>query len=349
MKLAKGELAQFINKPPGAFLGAVFSGKDRSLVLEQATRLARSLVPDITDPFNVSQLTETDIESDSAKLEDELCALSLMGGRRLIRLKFFNEKASLDKIVAETLKSHAGGNLNKDAFIIIETGALGSDSALRKLCDADKHIAYVPIYEEETGDIIRIARAILAENKVSVSTAAMDIFTKALPKEHGIALQEIERLICFIGPGSGKTLNENEILDFLGVEPEGSFFKAALDAFGGRLKGAQAGLRRAFAEGEPAVMALRALSQHYNKLRQFKVLIESGTPIKQASKMTGVFWKDEDEFSRQARAWRQNALDSLAKDIVETDIQCKSTGMPDLLLAERLFLQVAGRASKFGL
>jgi DNA polymerase-3 subunit delta len=349
MKLAKAELNHFVNNPPGQYLAAVFSGKDRALVREQATRLAKILVPDINDPFNVSQLTETDIDSDAAILEDELCALSLMGGRRLIRLKFFNEKATLDRIVATTLKSHAAGDLNREAFLILECGAFAGDSALRKLCESDKHIAYVPIYEEEAGDIIRLTRAKLAADKVSLTTAAMDIFIKALPKEHGIALQEIERLICFIGPNSNKTLNETEILDFLGGEPEGSFFKASLDAFGGRLKGAQAGIRRAFAEGEPAVMAIRAISLHYNRLRQFKSLLETGTPLKQAARIAGIFWKDEDEYARQARAWRQNALDALASDIVETDIQCKSTGMPDLLLAERLYLQIAGRAAKFGL
>jgi DNA polymerase-3 subunit delta len=350
MKLSKrAEVDAFFKAPPAHMTGALIYGKDRSQVLERSTDLAKRIVPDINDPFNVSLLTETDIESDPARLEGELQSLSLMGGKRLIRLKFFTEKASLDKTVAALLKNHAAGEYNRDAFIIVEAGGLGGDSALRRLADADKNLASIACYEDETGDIIRMAREALSANGVSLSTGAMDIFAQRLPKERGIAHQEIERLILFIGPGSHKTLTETELNDFLGVEPEASLFKAASDAFGGRMKPAQSGLRRAFAEGESGPDAVRALSQHYNKIRTLKTLLQKGMGSKEATQAAGVFWKDENDMLRQAQVWNFDVLDGLAKDIVETDKQCKSTGMPDLLLAERLYMQVAGKAARAGL
>ncbi|HVZ28765.1 MAG TPA: DNA polymerase III subunit delta [Asticcacaulis sp.] len=350
MKLSKrAEVDAFFKAPPTHMTGALIYGKDRSQVLERSTDLAKRIVPDINDPFNVSLLTETDIEGDPARLEGELQSLSLMGGKRLIRLKFFTEKASLDKAVAALLKNHAAGEYNHDAFIIVEAGGLGGDSALRRLADADKNLASIACYEDETGDIIRMAREALAANGVSLSTGAMDIFAQRLPKERGIAHQEIERLILFIGPGSHKTLTETELADFLGVEPEASLFKAASDAFGGRMKPAQAGLRRAFAEGESGPDAVRALSQHCNKIRMLKTLMQKGMGSKEAARAAGVFWKDENDMLRQAQAWHFELLDGLAKDMVETDKQCKSTGMPDLLLAERLYMQVAGKAARAGL
>ncbi|HEX7798702.1 MAG TPA: DNA polymerase III subunit delta, partial [Asticcacaulis sp.] len=318
MKLAKrAEIDAFFAKPPSAVLGALIYGKDRSQVIERATGLAKQIVPDINDPFNVSVLTDSDIDADPARLEGELQALSMMGGRRLVRLKFFSEKASLDKAVAAALKAHAAGEFNRDAFIVIEAGALGGDSALRRLADADKALVSVACYEDETGDVVRMARETLSANGVALTTAAMDIFAQRLPKERGIARQEIERLILFIGPGSHKTLNETELLDFLGVEPEASLFKAAQDAFGGRMKPAQAGLRRAFAEGEGGADALRALSLHYNKLKLLKSLLEKGMGTKEAARAAGVFWKDENDLLRQAQAWRFDALDALAADLIE--------------------------------
>lgn len=353
MKLAKrAEVDAFFRQPPAHMTGALIYGKDRSQILERSTVLARQIVPDINDPFNVSLLTETDIEGDLGRLEGELQSLSLMGGRRLIRLKFFTEKATLDKSVAQILKNHAAGEYNRDAFIIVEAGSLGGDSSLRRLADGDKNLASIACYEDETGDIVRMARETLSENGVSLSTGAMDMFAQRLPKERGIARQEIERLILFIGPGSHKTLTETELLDFLGVEPEASLFKAASDAFGGRMKAAQAGLRRAFAEGEGGADAIRALSTHYNKVKLLKGLIQKGMGSKEAARAAGVFWKDEDDMLRQARAWSfdgPNGLDALARDIVETDKSCKSTGMPDLLIAERLYMQIAGKASRAGL
>lgn len=350
MKLAKrAEIDAFFAKPPANMVGVLVYGKDRSQVIERCTALAKRIVPDITDPFNVSLITDTDIEGDAGRLEGELQSLSLMGGKRLVRLKFFSEKAVLDKAVAASLKAHAAGDFNRDAFIIIEAGGLGSDSALRRLADADKNLASIACYEDETGDIVRMAREALAADGVSLSSAAMDIFAQRLPKERGIARQEIERLILFIGPGSHKTLNEVELQEFLGVEPEASLFKAATDAFGGRMKAAQAGLRRAFAEGESGPDAMRAISLQYNKLKLLKSMLEKGLGTKEATRNAGVFWKDEDDMLRQARAWNFGTLDALARDLIDADKQCKSTGMPDLLIAERLYLQIAGRANRAGL
>ncbi|MEI9903200.1 MAG: hypothetical protein WDN06_03920 [Asticcacaulis sp.] len=108
-----------------------------------------------------------------------------------------------------------------------------------RLADADKNLASIACYEDETGDVIRMAREALGQNGVALTSAAMDIFAQRLPKERGIAHQEIERLILFIGPGSHQTLTETDLQDFLGVEPEASLFKAAFDAFGGRMKQAR--------------------------------------------------------------------------------------------------------------
>ncbi len=127
-----------------------------------------------------------------------------------------------------------------------------------------------------------MAREALAQNGVALSNAAMDIFAQRLPKERGIAHQEIERLILFIGPGSHHTLTETDLADFLGVEPEASLFKAAFDAFGGRMRQAQAGLRRAFAEGEGGADAMRALSGHYNKIKLLKSLLQKGMGTKES-------------------------------------------------------------------
>jgi len=350
MKLAKkAEIDAFFARPSPSVLGALIYGKDRSQVIERATVLARQIVSDINDPFNVSVLTDSDIEADPARLEGELQALSMMGGRRLVRLKFFSEKGALDKAVAATLKQHAAGEFNPDAFIVIEAGGLGADSALRRLADGDKGLVSIACYEDETGDIVRMARETLSANGVALTTAAMDIFAQRLPKERGIARQEIERLILFIGPNSHKTLNEIELLDFLGVEPEASLFRAAQDAFGGRMKPAQAGLRRAFAEGEGGADAMRALSLHYNKVRLLKSLLQKGMGTKEAARAAGVFWKDENDLLRQAQAWNFETLDALAGDMIEADKACKSTGMPDLLVSERLYLQIAGKAARAGL
>ncbi len=350
MILAKRpEIDRFLARPDPAIRAVVIHGKDRSGVSERAIVLCKTVTPDLNDPFNVSSLTDSDIDGDEARLEEALTALSMMGGRRLVRVRLGSEKPSIDKMLAAALKVHADGGYNPDALLVIEAGALGRDSALRKAAEAGKGSAAIVCYEDETGDVARMTREALAMDKVGLTSDALDRFVSRLPRERGLMRQEIERLALYIGPGSGRSIDVDELEKHLGVEPDASLQDAALQAFGGRAAPAQSGLRRALAEGESSVMAVRQAAIHLAKLRRINVLQESGAGAKEAAKSAGVFWKQEAEMLRQARAWRLEDLDTVLDSINTADVATKTTGMPDQLIAERLLLEIAARARRMGL
>lgn len=344
------DIERFLKGPPAEIRAVLIYGKDRGQVRERADALAKVATARPDDPFDVALLTDSDIEADPARLEGELAAQSMMGGRRLVRLRLSTEKAAPDKQAAETLKAHAAGELNPDAFFLIEAGALGRDSALRAAAEKDKTAAVaIPCYEDEVGDFARFTREALARDGVSLTQEALDLFVSRLPAERGVARQEIERLILYLGPGSGAAGRPEDLTDFLGVEPEASLADAAQDAFGARLKAAQAGLRRAAQEGESGPAAVRAVGMHLARLRRILTLHAAGAGLAEAAKSSGVFWKNEREMLRQARAWTLPALDELQPQVLEADLACKTAGSPDHLISERLALTVAGRARKLGL
>ena len=345
----KAEVERFLGHPPPEVRICLIHGRDRGGVRERADGLAARIVPRPDDPFDVALLTETDLDNDPAKLMDELAAMSLMGGRRLVRLKLTGERVGPDKQAAEALKAHAEGTLNPDAFFLIEAGALDRTSALRKAAESSKQAVAIPVYEDEIGDVSRYVREALSADKVGLTSEALDMFVARLPKERGVMRQEIERLVLYHGPGSGKTANPSDLTDHLGVEPEASLFDAASDAFGGKVKEAQSALRRARAEGEGGPAAVRALSQHLMRLRRAMTLMSTGMGPQEAAKAVGVFWKQEREFLRQARAWKLSDLDMLQPELLDADRACKSTGSPDGLIAERMALSIAARARRRGL
>lgn len=350
MILAKRpEVDRFLKSPDKGIRAAVIHGKDRSGVAERAEILCRAITPDLNDPFNVSLLTDSDIDGDAMRLDEALTALSMIGGRRLVRVRLGAEKASIDKLLAAALKTHAEGGYNPDAMLVIEAGALGRDSALRKAAEASKEAVGIACYEDETGDVARMTREALSADKVGLTSDALDRFVSRLPRERGLMRQEIERLALYIGPGSGRTIDIEELEAHLGVEPDASLQDAALQAFGGRPAPAQAGLRRAFAEGESPVMAVRQASIHLGKLRRISVLQSNGAGAKEAAKSAGVFWKQEAEMLRQARSWRLDDLDRVLDSVNAADIATKTTGSPDQLIAERLILEISARARRLGL
>lgn len=343
------DIERFLAQPARGIRIALIWGRDRWVVRERADRLAKAVTEDPSDPFNVSLLTETDVDGDSAKLADELSAQSLMGGRRLVRLKLTGEKASIDRAAAEAVKQHAEGAHNPDAFFIIEAGALGRDSALRKAAEKAEAAAAIPCYEDEPGDVARLVREALAADKMSLNAEALELFVARLPRERGVARQEIERLTLFLGPGSGVVATAADLTAFLGVEPDASLAEAAQDAFGGKLAAAHAGLRRAAAEGEAGPAAVRAMSMHLGRLRRIVTLAKTGAGLAEAAKASGVFWRNEREVLRQARAWSLEHLDKLQPEVLDADRACKQTGSPDGLISERLALTIAGRARRLGL
>jgi DNA polymerase-3 subunit delta len=343
------DIDRFLKGPDRAIRVALIYGADLGVVRERARALASAITPKPDDPFDAALLNEGDIEAEPGRLEGELMAYSMMGGRRLVRLRLGGDRVGPDRLAAEALAEHAAGKFNPDAFFIIEAGALGRDSQTRKVAEKTDGCAVIPCYEDEIGDLKIFTREALAEDKLALTTEAMDLFVSRLPHERGVARQEMERLALFLGPGSGRVASAKDLDDFLGVEPEVSLAEAANDAFGGRLAAAHAGLRRAAQEGEVGVVAVRAMGLHLGKLRRALALQRSGASPQEAAKASGVFWKAEREFMRQARVWTAPELDRLQADILAADLACKQTGSPDRLLAERLALTVAGRARRLGL
>jgi len=341
------DVERFLKGPDSGVRAALIYGRDRGGVRERADKLASVVTANPDDPFDTALLN--DDELGDGRLEGELAAISMMGGRRLVRVRFTGEKAAPDKTAAEALTAHAEGRLNPDAFLLIEAGALGRDSALRKVAEKVAACATIPCYDDEPGDVARLVRESLAGDKVGLDSQALELFVSRLPRERGVARQEMERLALWLGPGSGRIATPADLEDFLGVEPEASLTDAATDAFGGKLAAAQAGLRRAAAEGEGGPAAVRAMGMHLARLRRILTLAGNGASLAEAAKASGVFWKNEREMLRQARAWTLEHLLALHPEVLAADMACKTAGAPDDLLAERLALTIAGRARRLGL
>ena len=273
----------------------------------------------------------------------------MLGGRRLVRLRLVDGGVRSERTAAEALAAHLEGRLNPDAFFLIEAGRLRRDAAMRRAAEKAEACAVIPCYEDEVGDLARFTRQALAAEGLGLTAEALDLFVSRLPHERGVARQEIERLIMFLGPGSGQTAGPKDLIDFLGVEPEASLAEAASDAFGGRLGAAQVGLRRAAREGQGGAPAVRFMGLHLARLRRIAVSQHAGASLAEAIKGAQVFWKIEREVTRQARAWTLADIDALQPELLTADIACKTTGSPDELIAERLALAIAGRARRLGL
>jgi len=343
------DIDRFLAGPGKAIRAAVIHGRDLGVVRERGQSLLLAVADRPDDPFDVALLTEADITSDPGRLEGELMAYSMMGGRRVVRLRLGADKGAADRLAAEALAAHLDGRFNPGAFFLIEAGALGRDSALRRAAEAAQACGAIACYEDEPGDLARFTREALAADHLALTSEALERFVTRLPRERGVARREIERLILFLGPGRQGAAGLADLQGFFGVEPDASLSDAAIDAFGGRPGAAHAGLRRAAQDGESGVSAVRALGVHLGRLRRIAVLQRGCAGVQAAVKASGVFWKSEREVGRQAQAWSLGDLDRIQAALLAADRACKQSGSPDQLLAERLAITIADRARRLGL
>ena len=126
MKVAPRDLGRFLRTAEASVAAVLFYGPDQGLVRERAVELITRLAGDVRDPFRVAELTPAQLKEDPVRLADEAAALSLSGGRRVLRLREAGDglTQALAELLAETVPA---------AFLVLEAGELGPRSSLRGL------------------------------------------------------------------------------------------------------------------------------------------------------------------------------------------------------------------------
>lgn len=311
---------------------ALFYGPDAGLARERATELAKSIVPDLNDPFNVADLSEPD----AARLLDEMAAQSLMGGRRLVRVK--DGADALTPALQNLFANLPPG----DSFLIVEAGELRPTSPLRKICEASEVAAAIPCYVADERDLAKWCAEQLTAHKVTATPDALSLLASSLADDRGVARQEVEKLITY---ANGKKLEYEDILAVVADSGEAQFDEPAWAAAEGDLKALDRSLDRLFAEGTSPVPILRAANRHFLRLLE---VTGSSAPIGVALEglKPPIFWKDKDRFRRQAERWRAPQLQKALIRLHEAEANCKKTGLRDTTMAARALMSLCAQAAK---
>ena len=138
------EFERFAENPAERFRVFVLYGPDRGLVSERATLIASKTGIDPSDAFASLKLTAADLQGDPGRLLDEVNAIGLFGGEKLVWVKSAaNEKALVDalQILAD--------NPPDASFLIIEAGDLKKGTGLRKIAEPSRAIAAIPCYADD--------------------------------------------------------------------------------------------------------------------------------------------------------------------------------------------------------
>ncbi len=342
VKLAARDITANITKLNPAFRAVLIFGADEGQVRETAKKLASQIVEDLNDPFNMVKPTAQSITDDPAQLCDELNAMSMMGGRRVVWLDIRGERmgASLNDAIKNAVDNQQGDNL-----LIVSADNLKADNALRKFFEKSKTSAAMARYGDEGRDIGALITEIMTAHQLSIDNDARGFLCSVLGNDRAISRGEIEKLALYKGVGNG-AVSLKDVKDVVGDNAAFSLDQIADSVLGGQVANLDTLLDRAEVNGEAGVAVLFSIRYRLLRLHYVKGLVEEGFSVDEATKKLRpmLFWKDKDRFMAQLRIWTRRQLSDLMEQLSEVEFQCKSTGYPVETITKRFCLSTAVRA-----
>ena len=340
MKIAPAQADRFVGNPGPDCVAVLVYGPDSGLVRERARKLASTVVEDLADPFRVTEIAAPALREDPAKLADEACAMSLMGGRRVVRLRDAGDAA------AAALEDVLSTASSADVLVVAEAGDLNPRSKLRKLFEGAENGAAVACYMDDERSLSEVIRETLGQSGLAVSPDAMAFLADHLGSDRMLSRMELEKLATYALGGNQVTLEDAEAVvgDGAAIALEDISFSTA----DGNVAALDRALGLAFDEGTNAVAVVRAAQRHFQRLHRAAGAVAGGATPDQAVKALRppVFFKRARAFRSQLQNWSAPRLSGALTALTEAEIACKTTGIPAEAACRRALLALARQAAR---
>jgi DNA polymerase-3 subunit delta len=312
-------------------------GPDTGLARERADILAQTVCPDLKDPFRVADLNGAALAADPARLADEAAQMSLIGGRRVIRVHDAADR--LAALFAGFLDTAPG-----DGFIVVEAGDLPGSSTLRRAFDNSPRAAAIGCYPDTPRDRAALIRDTLRAHRITASAEATQYLIDHLGSDRQLTRAELEKLVLYAGEGSQIELDDVRISvgDSAALATEDAIMAAAE----GDIGKVDRVLDRVFQEGESAVSVVRAMLRHLHRLHLLAARLTAAVTIAEVMRMARppIFYRQEDSFKRQLALWNEAELRVQLDRITQAELHMKLTGLPSETVCRQAMLAVAQAA-----
>jgi DNA polymerase-3 subunit delta len=231
-----------------------------------------------------------------------------------------------------------------DALIILEGGNLTPRSSLRALAETEDCLAALPCYPDNEEDLQRLVEGAAKAHGFTVEEDALPWIVERLGGDRGQTRSEIEKLLLYKTGDDAKTVTMDDALAVLGDTAAIGIDDVIGATFDGNVAALDRALDRVFAEGGNPVQLVRALQRHADQLHLVSGHVAAGGNLEAAMfKARGLprGGPVRQRFERHARAWPLPRLSAAVTRILEAELDCKRTGLPDEAIARRLCLALA--------
>ena len=341
MKIKTNEIEGFIRAPQTSVV--LMYGPDVGLAAERAQTMVTGVLGPDPDPFRLAEPTAQAIAGDPALLMDEAAAISLTGGRRVVRVQRAGDATTAAfKAVLESRKGSKSAA--EESLVIVEAGDLTPRSTMRKAFEAARSGTAVPCYVEDGYKLEAVIADALREAGHTADHGVTAFLAESLGSDRAITRRELEKLSLYVGPNAPVTVADAE--SCVGDSGAHVLDDAAFAAVLGDFSKLDRALARSEIEGTSPVTILRNLAKTLLRVQLASGIRDQGTSPRDAvaALRPPVFFKQRDQLVAALGRWNTLKLSKALGIVQEAEVACKTTGLPATAITARAALRITQAA-----
>ena len=343
MKIAPARADRFCAAPDAEVRLVLIYGSNEGLVRARAEACVKAVAEDADDPFRVTSLDPALLRDEPGRLADEAAALSLIGGRRAVRLRGATE--AVVPAIRSCLTLPA-----TESLVIAEAGPLTPRSGLRKLCEQEASLAAIACYDENAEGAARLIEAFCNARKIKVAPETVDWLAERLGSDRRQIEGVVEKLAVYLGEGGpeGGLLTQEAAEACVGDATEASADEVARLALSGDREGLDRAMTRALYGGVQPITILRAAARRLARLHLAVAALEGGASRADAmgSLKPPVFPRERAAFGQEMARWPSARAARALGLLTRAERDCKVSGGAPEAICWQALLRIARAAQR---
>ncbi len=348
MKITGSRITSFLNSPYHDSIGTLLYGPDRGLVKERGKILAKTYSLNKDDIFGDTVLTSDDLTVDPGKLDDEISALSMFGGARVVRLRLDHERSGV--AISKIIKKYDSNPKMAEARLIVEAGELTQRSIIRKTFETSACFASIACYNLSTTEVISLIKSHFNDLSINIEKNALQYWAPLIEGDLALIKSEIEKMAIYMGYGKKKnrTVTVDDIKKVAAGGQDITIPDVIMNTMSGNLSEADSLFYRAIKGKLNSAVILRGLQNYLVRLIQAKTHINRGGSPESAinSLRPPVFYMYKSTFLNHLKVWPLSALHKALSQSLIVEQNLKTAGARQEAIMGRLLIALSSYSKR---
>ena len=261
---------------------------------------------------NTYKYSEKDIIENKQIFFENIYSKSFFENEKLILISDVSDK--ILNLMQEIIES----NMN-DVVIILIAKRLDKKSKLRNYFEKEKIVIIVPFYEDTPQTLLSIAKKILFENKINLSSENINLIIERSQGDRINLKNELQKIINL--SQNNKKLELEDILKLTNLSENYSAGELVDNCLSKNKKRTLNILNENIPSSEDNILILRTFLIKLKRLRKLRLNLKENNNIDQAinSFKPPIFWKDKNVIKQQIKIWELNDIENFIVDLNNTE------------------------------